>query len=252
VPGKRDENKSSALLFENAFKENLYGSQKIILIFRMSGWTKKFFVLLPVVVLGIFYLYDHYSTYRHVRNSRLLLLALSLLLLYGWMLLEVLTRRQPDFFRMAIQAGFYVYIFMVLTLTGYFILFREVSAHGWWHKMMVRINHRDHVNLQLFKMFKIYKVLSKQIIGNFMMLLPLGIFLPLLYKRITSLFLVLIISLVISTTIELLQLITSFRSADVDDIFLNTLGACTGYLIYKLVTAARKSSLPTTTTLANG
>jgi glycopeptide antibiotics resistance protein len=201
----------------------------------MSGLVKKFLVLLPVVLLGIFYLHDHYDAYRSVRSKRLLFLALTLLLLYGWIFLEVMIKKQKGFFQIATQASFYVYIFMVLTLTGYFIFFKEVSAHNWWHKMMVRIDRKDHVNFELFKMFKIYKLSSKQIIGNFIMLLPLGIFLPLLYKKVSSFLLVLVTSLFISTLIELLQLITSFRSADVDDIFLNTLGACTGFIIYKLV-----------------
>ena len=77
--------------------------------------------------------------------------------------------------------------------------------------------------------------MSRQIVGNFVMLLPLGIFLPLLYKRISGFFGVFLVSLLVSATIELLQLVTSFRSADVDDIFLNTIGACTGFLIYKFI-----------------
>jgi glycopeptide antibiotics resistance protein len=84
-------------------------------------------------------------------------------------------------------------------------------------------------------MFKIYKLWSRQIVGNFIMLLPLGIFLPLLYKRISNFLLVLVVSVFASTFIELLQLVSSFRSADVDDIFLNTLGACTGFVTYKLI-----------------
>jgi glycopeptide antibiotics resistance protein len=218
----------------------------------MNALLRKFLVLLPVVLLGIFYVYDHYDNYNHVKNKRLLFLVLSFLLLYGWIFFEVLLRKQKNFFQITTQASFYVYLFMVLTLTGYFILFREVSAHNWWHKMMVRIERRDHVNFQLFKMFKIYRVLSKQIIGNFIMLFPLGFFLPLLYRRISNLFLVFISGLLISTTIELLQLITSFRSADVDDIFLNTLGACAGFAIYKMILFSIKSTSQTgTPALAN-
>lgn len=217
----------------------------------MRGLAKKFLVLLPVIVLGIFYVYDHYETYRYVRSKRLLFFALTLLILYGWILIEVVNRKQKNFFQVITQASFYVFIFMVLTLTGYFILFREVSAHDWWHKMMIRINHRDHVNFQLFKMFKIYKILSKQIIGNFIMLLPLGIFLPLLYKKISNFFPIIIVSFLVSTTIELLQLISSFRSTDVDDIFLNTLGACTGYFIYRLTVFAIKTVKTTPLILAN-
>lgn len=217
----------------------------------MSRWAKKILVLLPVAVLGFFYLSDHYETYQHVRNKRLLFLALSLLILYGWIFIEVIIRKQKNFLQVGVQASFYVFIFMVLTLTGYFILFREVSSHDWWHKMMMRIERRDHVNLQLFKMFKIYKMVSRQVIGNFVMLLPLGIFLPLLYRKISNFLAVFLVSLLASTTIELLQLITSFRSADVDDIFLNTIGACAGFLIYKLVAFILKPSASNHIAMAN-
>ena len=217
----------------------------------MRDFAKKFLVILPVIVLGIFYLYDHYETYRHVKQRRLLFLAITILLLYGWIFIEVVIRKQKNFFQMLTQSGFYVFIFMVLTLTGYFILFREVSAHDWWQKMMVRIDHKDHVNFKLFKMFTIYKLMSRQVIGNFIMLMPLGIFLPLLYKRISNLFQVLLVSMLISGFIELLQLITSFRSADVDDIFLNTLGACTGFLIYKIIVFAIRPSDTRPVLLAN-
>lgn len=218
----------------------------------MNSAFKKSLALLPVVILGVFYLHDHYDIYRHVKSKRLAFLALTLLLLYGWIFLEVAFRKQKNFFQVITQGSFYVYIFMVLTLTGYFILFREVSAHDWWHKMMVRIDRKDHVNLQLFKMFKIYKVLSKQIVGNFIMLLPLGIFLPLLYRRISGFLPVLVVSMLVSTLIELLQLVTSFRSADVDDVFLNTLGACTGFILYKMILLVMGSgSQPSNITLAS-
>jgi glycopeptide antibiotics resistance protein len=208
----------------------------------MSSLAKKFIVILPVVLLGIFYLHDHYNAYENIRSERLLFLVLTVLFVYGWIFLDAVLRKQKGFFQIATQSSFYVYIFMVLTLTGYFILFREVSAHNWWHKMMIRIDRKDHVNLELFKMFKIYKIWSKQIVGNFIMLLPLGIFLPLLYKKISNFGLVFIVSILISTLFELLQLITSIRSADVDDIFLNTLGACTGFILYKLFTLTIKQA----------
>ena len=212
---------------------------------------KKVLVLLPVLALGIFYLNNRYHTYNHVGEKRLLLLGLTFILLYGWIFLEVMMRKQRSVFQVIIQSSFYVYIFVVLTLTGYFILFREVSSQDWWHKMIVRIERKDHVNLELFKMFRIYKILSKQIVGNFIMLLPLGIFLPLLYKRISNFILVFMVSLLVSGVIELLQLVTSFRSADVDDIFLNSLGACAGFVIYKIFTFSLTSHSQTSISLAN-
>lgn len=201
----------------------------------MSSSLRKVLVLLPVVLLGVFFLYDHYDTYKNVRQSRLIFLLITFLILYAWMFLEVWFRNQNSFFTIATQSSFYVYIFMVLTLTGYFILFREVSAHGWWHKMVVRIEKRDHVNFHLFKIFHIYKLASTQIIGNFFMLFPLGIYIPLLYKKCSNIVAVFFVGMLTSTAIETLQLITRFRSADVDDVFLNTIGACAGFIFFKTI-----------------
>lgn len=207
----------------------------------MSVFLKKILVLLPVCILGFFYLYDHHKTYEQIKSRRLLFLALTLAFLYGWVLFEVWMRKQDSFGQIALQSSFYVYIFMVLTLTGYFILFREVSTHDWWEKMMKRIERRDHVNLKLFVMFKIYSLSSTQIVGNFIMLIPLGIYLPLLYKKLSGFFKALTVCFLVSLTIEALQLITRYRSADVDDVLLNTLGGCTGFIFYKGIEAAFKN-----------
>ncbi len=208
----------------------------------MNGFAKKALVFLPVLLLGFFYLYDHYDTYRHVRNKRLLFLALSLFLFYGWILFEVIIRKQENYFQISIQASFFLYIFMVLALTGYFILFREVSSADWWHRMELRIDRKDRVNLELFKIFRIYKLSNTQIVGNFFLLFPWGIYLPLLYKKLSNFFLVLLTSIFVSAFIEFLQLITRRRSADVDDILLNAAGACAGYLVYRLISAVLVTS----------
>lgn len=202
----------------------------------MTSFIKKILVLLPVVLLGIFYLHDHYDEFlAHTSFRRLVLLAAAFFILYAWIIIEVMVRKQSAVSGMVVQSGFYVYIFMVLTLTGYFIIFRELSMNSWYQKMMVRIDHGDHVNFELFKIFRIYKLSHTQIVGNFIMLLPFGIFFPLLYKRFSNFFIVLIFSLLFSVAIEILQLITRYRSADIDDVMLNTAGACLGYIIFKLV-----------------
>jgi glycopeptide antibiotics resistance protein len=47
-----------------------------------------------------------------------------------------------------------------------------------------------------------------------------------------------------SVAIELLQLVTSFRSTDIDDVFLNTTGAAFGYITYLVISNCFKSSRP--------
>jgi glycopeptide antibiotics resistance protein len=207
-------------------------------------------VLVPVLVLGYFYLGAHESWYRHTSSRRLLFLFISLMALYGAFFLDLVRARAQNNFQLVVRSSFYVYLFMVLTLTGYFILFREVSAHGWWDKMMVRIDHHDRVNLQLFKIFHIYKLSDIQIVGNLAMLFPLGIYLPFLYRRMSHFFIVVFVAFLISVTIELLQLATSYRSADVDDVFLNTLGAGAGFLFFALVKLAAGNNHSSSAALA--
>jgi len=157
---------------------------------------------------------------------------LSFFLLYAWILIETFRKKQDSILFAAIQSSFFVYVFAVLTLTGYFILFREFSVHDWYDKMMLRVEKKDHVNLELFKVFSIYKFSNKQVIGNFVMLLPLGIYLPLIYKRISNLLIVLLVCMLVSIIIELMQLVTKYRSADIDDVMLNTAGAFVGYGLF--------------------
>jgi len=64
------------------------------------------------------------------------------------------------------------------------------------------------------------------------MLLPLGIYIPLLFPKLSGFFRVFLICLLVSVSIELMQLITSVRSTDIDDVILNTSGVAVGYLIY--------------------
>ena len=154
----------------------------------MSSIFKKVLVLLPVVLLGLIYLYDHALLFDRLSNKRLLFLAVSFFFLYGWIFLETFLRKQYAYFDIAAQASFFIYVFMILVLTGYFTLFREIASEDWWQKMMSRIERRDHVNLKLFQIFRIYENTDTQIFGNLIMLLPLGIYIPLLYPRLSHLF----------------------------------------------------------------
>ncbi len=196
-------------------------------------------MILPVMIVSLFYFRVLYhESYSGASFKRVAGLVLSILLLYGWIVFVTIRRKQNNFLQLTVQASFFIYVFAVLQLTGYFILFKEISSHGWWDKMNERIARHDRVNLEPFKTIDIYHTFGKQIFGNFVMLLPLGIYLPLLYTRLRkaySFFPVLLICFLVSVSIELLQLATSYRSADIDDVMLNTLGGATGFLIYLLI-----------------
>ena len=98
----------------------------------------------------------------------------------------------------------------------------------------VDINSFSGVNLIPFKEIMRYEIGSKMfyisVIGNMAMFIPFG-FIISCYINPRKLTPIVIIPIVVSTTIELVQLKIG-RSFDIDDIILNTIGCIIGYLIY--------------------
>lgn len=85
--------------------------------------------------------------------------------------------------------------------------------------------------------------LLKNILGNLVLLMPLGIFLPLISVRYYSLKKVLLIAFLCSLIIEIIQFVSkffgSYRSVDIDDLILNTAGAFLGFLIFDKLIAPK-------------
>ena len=196
---------------------------------------KKIAVLLPVVILALLYSKPIYHGSYAAGLRGKASLAFGVCIMFFVMIIGVHKKKQETFLQGFIQSSFLVYVFMVLTLTGYFILFREVAAHGWWHGVLHRIQTKERINLHPFLMFKQFRIGSTQVLGNLVMLLPLGIYIPLMFPKLSGFFRVFIICLLVSISIELMQLITNVRSTDIDDVILNTSGAIVGYILYKFL-----------------
>lgn len=75
----------------------------------------------------------------------------------------------------------------------------------------------------------------ESVILNLLMLVPLGYLLPLCHRGMKHWWSVILTGFVLALLIETLQLLTHRGWFDVDDIFLNTLGALIGYGLYKVV-----------------
>lgn len=94
------------------------------------------------------------------------------------------------------------------------------------------------INLKPFVIFKHSKILGIQyflinFIGNIAMFLPIGFFPPLLWRKGTW-WKAMLLGLTLSCCIELCQ-IPIQRGCDVDDVWLNTVGAMAGYGLYRAV-----------------
>lgn len=85
-------------------------------------------------------------------------------------------------------------------------------------------------------------VMVKQVVGNALLLLPLGFFIPLLKGRFLKAYEIPLTGLIGSLVIEGIQHVIGFmlgynyRIFDIDDILLNTVGAVLGYILFRLLT----------------
>jgi len=70
------------------------------------------------------------------------------------------------------------------------------------------------------------------LLGNVVLFIPLGIFLPKLWKKLRSFPGVLLATAGIITAVEIAQMLTLLGRCDVDDLILNITGAAIGYGIY--------------------
>lgn len=107
-------------------------------------------------------------------------------------------------------------------------------------------------NLELFHEIKRYWYHQEQIgtvfflinlVGNVVVFMPFGFLVPVMYREqrkdvsytghyFRSFLFVTMLGFVFSLGIETIQLVTKVGCFDVDDLFLNTLGAVVGYILY--------------------
>ena len=85
----------------------------------------------------------------------------------------------------------------------------------------------------------------RNVVGNVLLLLPLGVYVPVRWRGLRTAGRVVVVALVAATAIELGQLAIStalgfpHRIADVDDVIVNTGGAMVGYGLWRLATMRR-------------
>ena len=97
--------------------------------------------------------------------------------------------------------------------------------------------HLHYIPFKRFFEYGSLKELLVNVVGNFMMFIPTGIILPILYKKLDSFWKTVGVGALISLIIELIQLLLYTRYTSIDDVIINTLGTAAGYGIYALVRA---------------
>jgi len=85
-------------------------------------------------------------------------------------------------------------------------------------------------------------IVLENLLGNILAFSPMGVLLPILFNNCKNLKNILLISFLVSLSIEITQLLFSLGSCDIDDIILNVLGAVIGFAVYKALKCVMKKN----------
>lgn len=125
--------------------------------------------------------------------------------------------------RMVLYKEITMFCFIVYILLLYYIVTFQDNNYGTNNFIPFREIFRYDINSKLF---------LKNVIGNVLLFVPFGVFVT-HYVKSKGVFPIAILSFIVSCSIEFAQSVIG-RTADIDDVILNTIGGILGYFIYKL------------------
>lgn len=125
--------------------------------------------------------------------------------------------------RLVLYKEITMFCFIVYILLLYYIVTFQDNNYGTNNFIPFREIFRYDINSKLF---------LKNVIGNVLLFVPFGIFVS-HYVKSKGVFPIAILSFIVSCSIEFAQSVIG-RTADIDDVILNTIGGILGYYISKL------------------
>lgn len=131
---------------------------------------------------------------------------------------------------------FYLYIVCVLTLTVIPMPFNRLEDSEGGINIVPLVNTIINSERAIkWPNFPFARHTFQNVIGNIILFIPLGIFVPFFSYKYRSLPHVIVLAFICSCSIEITQLIERFfgiyRFVDIDDVILNTTGAILGFVI---------------------
>ena len=134
-------------------------------------------------------------------------------------------------------------IFVIYCLLIIYVTFLGVGRANVWSDVSIWEYASRMANLHPFKTISMYvtrlnpsnpmfAVAVVNLSVNFILLLPMGFLLPVLFDKLRNFFSIIGICTAILIVIEIMQLFTRRGSFDVDDFILNLNGAALGFLIW--------------------
>ena len=206
------------------------------------------FYLLAAVFLLIYIWSEIMPHLMLSEMGRLFLLGGSCLFLYVGGFIKSKIENKNKAMKINLWIFFILYLVLLITLTLFDPMWGRNGFNAFnWTQEGLDIYLDNSVNLVPFKTIieyiqKIFTSLLDtstiflNLFGNIACLMPLALFIPILFKKVDNTKKFLISILCVTLGIELIQFISFSGSCDIDDVILNTLGAVIMYLILQIKT----------------
>lgn len=175
-----------------------------------------------------------------IGSSFIIVALISMALWIIYRLYNVVKNKRINIAREIILFIFFVYFLFLLLLT----IFKggRIEFSNQFNSYM----YREHGLLGIINVVPIKETINtfmhsetgmrnslRNLIGNILVFMPLGFFIPLLFEKFNNLKKVLKVGCLSSLAIELSQLFVGSNVCDIDDVIYNTLGALAGFICYK-------------------
>ena len=175
-----------------------------------------------------------------IENNFIIISLISMALWIIYRIYNVIKNKKTNIVREIILFIFFVYFLFLLLLT----IFKggRIEFSNQCNSFM----YREHGLLGIINIVPIKETINtfmhsetgmrnslRNLIGNILVFMPLGFFIPLLFDKFNNLKKVLKVGCLSSLAIELSQLFVGSNVCDIDDVIYNTLGALAGFICYK-------------------
>ena len=175
-----------------------------------------------------------------IENNFIIISLISMALWIIYRIYNVIKNKKTNIVREIILFIFFVYFLFLLLLT----IFKGgcIEFSNQFNSFM----YREHGLLGIINIVPIKETINtfmhsetgmrnslRNLIGNILVFMPLGFFIPLLFDKFNNLKKVLKVGCLSSLAIELSQLFVGSNVCDIDDVIYNTLGALAGFICYK-------------------
>lgn len=205
--------------------------------------------LLALLSIGIYLCIEFHPRVLLNPIGRLVLMGIFCLFSYiaGRLLCKLPRVKTNCVIKLTFLAYFLCYLGLLLTFTLFDPMFgRPSHPFAFFTDSNMRSSYMENsFNIVPFRTIAEYvsaaftgsmnlSVITTNLLGNVVALMPMALFLP-LFSRKCRKFLIFLIAVILSViTIELLQLILVSGACDIDDVILNTVGACSVFFLMKI------------------